>query len=125
MSLTSAPVADLSPPTTELRSTPAATTKDKAGTTTTNNSLDDDGPDTAFDALALSAVEWAVGEAGQPVHARVHHAGADAKRNDEHAVNNGHHDDNHSHHHDDNTGTTTTTDGSNSADQASGDADGS
>ena len=39
LSLTTSPVADLSPPTMELRSNPAATTKDKADTTTTNNAL--------------------------------------------------------------------------------------
>jgi PE-PPE domain len=39
LSLTTSPVANLSPTTTELRTNPAATTKDNAGTTTTNNSL--------------------------------------------------------------------------------------
>ena len=39
LSLTSSPAADLSPTTTELRSNPTAVPKDKAGTTTTNNSL--------------------------------------------------------------------------------------
>ena len=102
LSLTSSPVADLSPTTTELRSNPTATTKDNAGPTTTNNSLtttDLTLPSTLSPSAPLNGPLVRSGNLFTP---GCHHAGRDAKRNDEHAVNDGHHDDNHRHHDDDN-----------------------
>ena len=81
---------------------PDGVPKDKAGTTTTNNSLTTTDLTLPSTLAPLGAVEWAVGQVGQPVHPGCHRAGRDAKRNDEHAVDDGHHDDNHRHHHDDN-----------------------
>jgi PE-PPE domain len=117
LSLTSAPVADLSPPTTELRSNPAATTKDKAGTTTTNNSLTTTGPtppSTLPSAAPSNGPLVRPGNLftpGSTTPAPTQSGTTNAQSTTGVTTTT--------------TDTSTTTDGSNTTDQASGDADGS
>ena len=126
LSLTSAPVADLSPPTTELRSNPAATTKDKAGTTTTNNSL------TTTDLTLPSTLSPSAPSNGPLVRpGNLFTPGSTTPAPTQSGTTNTQSTTGTTTTTTDTTttttttGTSTTTDGSNSADQASGDADGS